>query len=196
MCLSVWTLRHRWCRWHHCRYVLRTVRHWCRSVLGPKCLYTKQKPTAMLSHYLFHVTFHGRASIGNWTTRGYANSWIAKTRTGHLADWSTRRLDNSRTSQLTDWTSRGLDNSRSRRCRQTAKLSTQGRRWHPRVVQSVTCPVRELSSPRDVQSASWQSASWRIRELSSNPSMNGPAEGAITIANPNPNHTKRNRTID
>ena len=23
---------------HQCRYVLRTVRHWCRSVLGPKCL--------------------------------------------------------------------------------------------------------------------------------------------------------------
>ena len=30
---------------------------------------------------------------GNWTTRGYANS-----RTGHLTDSSTRRLDNSRTS--------------------------------------------------------------------------------------------------
>jgi len=27
--------------------------------------------------------------------------------------------------------------------------------------------IRELSSPRLVQSASWQSASWRIRELSS-----------------------------
>ena len=39
----------------------------------------------------------------------------------------------------------------------------------PRVVQSATCPVRELTSPRDVQSASWQSASWRIRELSSYP---------------------------
>jgi len=26
-----------------------------------------------------------------------------------------------------------------------------------------------MSSPRVVQSASWQSASWRIRELSSNP---------------------------
>jgi len=54
------------------------------------------------------------------------------------------------------------------------KLSTQSRRCHPRVVQSATCPIRELSStrvdysPRDVQSASWQSASWRIRELSSN----------------------------
>jgi len=38
----------------------------------------------------------------------------------------------------------------------------------PRVVQFATCPVRELTSPRDVQFASWQSASWRIRELSSN----------------------------
>ena len=28
--------------------------------------------------------------------------------------------------------------------------------------------IRELSRPRLVQSASWQSASWRIRELSSN----------------------------
>jgi len=24
---------------------------------------------------------------GNWTTRGYANSRIANSRTGHLADW-------------------------------------------------------------------------------------------------------------
>jgi len=61
---------------------------------------------------------------GNWTTRGHANSRIANSRTGHLADWSTRGLDNSRTSQLADWTSRGLDNSRSRRCRQEGKLST------------------------------------------------------------------------
>ena len=37
----------------------------------------------------------------------------------------------------------------------------------PRLVQYASCLVRELTSPRDVQSASWQSASWRIRELSS-----------------------------
>jgi len=90
---------------------------------------------------------------GNWTTRRYANSWIANSWTGHLADWSTRELDNSRTSQLADWTSRGMDNSRSRRCRQKGKLSTQSRRWHPRVVQSATCTVRELSSPRVDKSA-------------------------------------------
>ena len=48
---------------------------------------------------------------GNWTARGYANSRIANSQTGHLADWSTSDLDNSQTSQLTDWTSCGLDNS-------------------------------------------------------------------------------------
>ena len=36
----------------------------------------------------------------NWTTRGYANSRNANSRTGHLADWSTRGLDKSRTGQL------------------------------------------------------------------------------------------------
>ena len=92
-------------------------------------------------------------TVGNWTTRGYANSWIANSRTGYLADWSTRGLDNSRTSQLADWTSRGLDNSRSRMPPKERKLSTQSRWWHPRVVQSATCPVRELSSPRVDQSA-------------------------------------------
>ena len=34
---------------------------------------------------------------------------------------------------------------------------------------TITGNIRELSSPRDVQSASWQSASWRICELSSYP---------------------------
>ena len=91
--------------------------------------------------------------LGNWTTRGYANSQTANSRTGHLADWSTHGQDNSRTSQLADWTSRGLDNSRSCRCHQKGKLSMRSRRWHPRVVQSATCPVRELSSPRVDQSA-------------------------------------------
>jgi len=36
--------------------------------------------------------------------------------------------------------------------------------------------IRELSSPRDVQSASWQSASWCIRELSSRLTAATPAE--------------------
>jgi len=49
---------------------------------------------------------------GYWTTRGYANSRIANSRTGRLADWTSRGLVNSRTRQLAYWTSRGLDNSR------------------------------------------------------------------------------------
>jgi len=69
-----------------------------------------------------------------------------RTVTGQLPDTPTRGLP-----------TRGLDNSRSHRCRQKGKLSTQSRRWHPRVVQS----------------ASWQSASWRIHELSSNPRTRG-----------------------
>ena len=31
-------------------------------------------------------------SVGNWTTRGYANSRIANSRTGQVADWTTRGL--------------------------------------------------------------------------------------------------------
>ena len=104
-----------------------------------------------------------RAACGGPGGWSLDNSRIRQLADCQLADWTSRGLDNSRTSQLADWTSRGLDNSRSRRCRQKGKLSTQSRRWHPRVVQSATCPVRELSSPRVVQSASW-----RIRELSSN----------------------------
>jgi len=72
---------------------------------------------------------------GNWTTRGYANSRIANSRTGHLADWSTCGLDNSRTSQLADWTSRGLDNSRSRKTKHAKSPMA-----------SASCPVRDLSS--------------------------------------------------
>ena len=119
------------------------------------------------------VSWCGRCMVctGNWTTRGYANSRIANSQTGHLADWSTRRLDNSRTSQLADWTSRGLDNLRSRRCCQKGKLTTQSRRWHPRVVQSATCPVCELSSPRVDQSARCP-----VRE-SSSPRVGNPRVG-------------------
>ena len=35
------------------------------------------------------------------------------------------------------------------------------------ICDTASCPVRELTSPRNVQSTSWQSASWSIRELSS-----------------------------
>ena len=63
---------------------------------------------------------------GNWTTRGYANS-----RTEHLADWTTRGL---------------------------ADAAKRTKTEH-----AVAGGIREMSSPRVVQSASW-----RIRELSSN----------------------------
>jgi len=104
---------------------------------------------------------------GYWTTRGYANSQTANSRTGRLADWTSGGLVNSRTRQLAYWTSRGLDKSQMppvTACLVFVLLAASARLP---VVQSATCPVCELTSPRDVQSASWQSASWRIRELSS-----------------------------
>jgi len=59
----------------------------------------------------------------------------------------------------------------------------QSRRRHLRVVQCATCPVRELTSLRVVQSASWQSASWCIRELSSY-RYNSHFPGAPDLASP------------
>jgi len=73
------------------------------------------------SNPIQYVLTGAGSPLGNWTTRGYANSQIANSRTGYLADWSTRGLDNSRTCQLADWTSRVLDNSRCRRCCQKNK---------------------------------------------------------------------------
>jgi len=57
---------------------------------------------------------------GNWTTRGYANSRIANSQTGHLADWSTR----------------GLTNAAKRTKTKHAKSP----------VASASCPVHNLSS--------------------------------------------------
>ena len=77
--------------------------------------------------------------------------------TGQLADTPTRGLDDSRTGHLADWSTRGLDNSRA------GQLAD--------VTCDFACIVFVLlaasARPRVVQSASWQSASWRIRELSS-----------------------------
>jgi len=85
---------------------------------------------------------------GYWTTRGYANSRIANSRTGQLADWTSRGLVNSRTGQVADWTTRGWH-------RRLCVLSFPFWRhlWDrelssPRVDQSARCPVRELSSYR------------------------------------------------
>ena len=82
-------------------------------------------------------------------TRGYANSRIANSRTGRLADWTSRGLDKSRTRQLVDATG------------DFACLVFVF--WpfaRPRVVQSATCPVRELAihelaNPRVVQLPLW-----------------------------------------
>jgi len=92
-------------------------------------------------------------------TRGLPIGGLDDSRTGHLADWSTRTLDNSRTGQVADWTTRGCH-------RQLCVLSFHS---FGGICETVSCPVRDLSSPRDVQSASWQSTSWRIHELSSYP---------------------------
>ena len=112
-----------------------------------------------------------RRRQGNWTTRGYANSRIANSWTGHLADWSTRGLQKSRTGQL----------AVSQMPPKERKLSTQSRRWHPRVVQSATCPVRELSSPRVDQTARClvrESASPRVGNPRVGVSASCPVTGA------------------
>jgi len=66
-------------------------------------------------------------------------------------------VDKSRTGQLSDATGDFV-------CLVFVLLTASAR---PRVAQSASWLVCELSSPWDVQSASWQSASWHIRELSS-----------------------------
>ena len=73
--------------------------------------------------------------IGYWTTRGYANSRIANSQTGHLVDWSTRILDKS-------WTGQLADTIGDFACLVFVLLVASAR---PRVVQSATCPVRELA---------------------------------------------------
>jgi len=76
--------------------------------------------------------------LADWTTHRLNISW-----TGHLADWSTRILDKLWTGQLGDATGDFA-------CLVFVVLAASAR---PRVVQSATCPVLELSSPRVDQSA-------------------------------------------
>ena len=98
---------------------------------------------------------HLGSTVGYWTTHGYANSRIANSRTGHLADWSTRVLDNSRTGQVADWTTRGCHR----------RLCVLSFRSFGGVCESASCPVPDLSSPRVDQSASCPVREWAIREL-------------------------------
>jgi len=81
--------------------------------------------------------------LADWTTRGLDISW-----TGQLADWTTRVLDKSRTGQLADATG------------DFACLFF----LFGGICETASCPVRELTSPRLVQSASWQSASCPVTQ--------------------------------
>ena len=91
----------------------------------------------------------GAAMNGYWTTRGYANSRIANSRTGHLADWSTRVLDKSRTVQLADAIGDFA----------CSVFAFGG------VCETASCPARDLSSPRVDQSAKCPVRELAIREL-------------------------------
>ena len=85
-------------------------------------------------------------------TRGLPTRGLDDSRTGYLAVWSTHALVNSRTGQVADWTTRGCH----RRLYILSFRSLGG------ICETASCLVRELTSPPDVQSASW-----RIRELCS-----------------------------
>jgi len=75
---------------------------------------------------------HPSCSAGYWTTCGYANSRIANSRTGRLADWTTRILDKLRTGQLADVTGDFA-------CLVFVLLVAS---------KTASCPVRDLSFPR------------------------------------------------
>ena len=78
--------------------------------------------------------------LADTPTRGLPTRGLDDSRTGHLADWSTRGYR-----QLAYWTSRGLDNSRmppATACLVFVLLAASAK---SRVVQSATCPVRELA---------------------------------------------------
>jgi len=87
---------------------------------------------------------------------------VTTTVTGQLADTPTRGLP-----------TRGLDKSRTGQLAVSYAAKRSKTKHGKSPVASASCPVRDLSTMRDVQSASrqsasCQSASWRIRELSSN----------------------------
>jgi len=82
--------------------------------------------------------YHTNNHRGNWTT----DSLIRRLADCQLADWTSRGL----------WSTRGLDKSRtgelavSQMPPKERKPSTQSRRWHPRVVQSASCPVTTIDT--------------------------------------------------
>ena len=109
-----------------------------------------------------------RTDTTHWRQSLDAESTVGDEVTGQLADTPTRGLptrglDKSRTGQL------AISQMPPKRKTKHAKVAGGIRELSSlRLVQYASCLVREMSSPRVVQSASSQSASWRIRELSSN----------------------------
>jgi len=74
-----------------------------------------------------------------------------------IGNWTTRgyanlRIANSQTGYFADWPTHALVNSRtgqlavSQMPPKERKLSTESRQWHPQVVQSASWRIRELSS--------------------------------------------------
>jgi len=106
--------------------------------------------TCCMSGWCYLVMYYVecRSGNGNWTTRGYANSRTANSRTGQLVDWSTRGLDKSRTGQLA--VSQMPPKRKTKHAKSPMASATCPVRdlSSPRLVQSATCPVHELSSPR------------------------------------------------
>jgi len=101
--------------------------------------------------------------LADTPTRGLPTRRLDDSQTGHLADWSTRGLDSSRTGQVADWTTRGCH---QRLC--VLSFFVWRHVWD-----------RELSSPRLVQSASWLVRELSSRELTS-PRVGNPRVGVST----------------
>ena len=117
---------------------------------------TKKSSCQNVDGKLFKVTGQlADCQLADWTSHGLVNLW-----TRQLAHWTTRGLDKSQTGQL----------AVSQMSPKERKLSTQ------LPVVSASCTVRDLSSTRvreltstrDVQSASRPVRELAIRELSSN----------------------------
>ena len=119
--------------------------------------------------------------------------------TGQIADTPTRGLPTrglhiSRTGQLADQTTRVLDNSRMPSATLRAQFSFFGGIYEtascpvrdlssPRVDQCASCLVRELTSPQDVQSAS----SYPRVGVSASCPVTANTNCILTVTNHNPN---------
>ena len=91
----------------------------------------------MASSACFCGTDHPKR--GEFRSTGTIRGLLDNSRTGHLADWSTRGLDNSRTGQLADVIGDFA-----------CLVFLLAASVRPRVVQSATRPVHKLTSARVV----------------------------------------------